>query len=418
MLLSLAVSLAAVLGMWFVVAPRVQTPPTAAAASPVVLAIYPGNANLWICSGGPGTCTNNGEGKLTVSAGVWSLPPGVRLGSFDFTLYFNRDVVSVSVTEGPFLSSTGRQTQCQQVQTESYLQMTCTSTGSQPGAGGGGIIAYITLTPNVTIRPTLGNGIRTELALDTGATLKDDLNNPIPVGQVSGSSILVRALEGDVNKDCVVNVIDEQSEAGRYGTYIGLWPYDIWFDLEPASGDGDIDIKDLQFVFGRDRWTCQGLEPPPQPTPTATATSLPTNTPTVTETPPATQTPTPTVPTATSTAVAPSQTPSTPANTSTPGPATATSTPQGTISPAERTPTPKTGVFPAEVTRIATALPGSGGGGNSGGTSGGTLILLLTALLAVVGWTAVAGTKWANGGLAIGLGERLRSIARGRWSRR
>jgi hypothetical protein len=92
-------------------------------------------------------------------------------------------------------------------------------------------------------------------------------------------------------------------------------------------------------------------------------------------------------------------------------PVSATSTPQSRISPAERTPTPET-------TRIATALPGSGSGGNSGGTSGGTLILLLTALLAVVGWTAVAGTKWANGGLAIGLVERLRSIARGRWSRR
>ncbi|MGD0114933.1 MAG: hypothetical protein ABSC13_02870 [Dehalococcoidia bacterium] len=380
----------------------------------------------------------------------------IPTGGFEFTVYYDRDIVTLSAAEGPYLSSTGRQTQCQQIVTETSIRMGCTSTGSQPGPTGAGTVAYLTLTPNVTIRPTLGNGIQTTIAL-TAAELSDDLGVPILVDELGVSTILVRALEGDVNKDCRVDVIDEQSEAGRYGTTIGLWPYDLWFDLEPPNGDYDIDIKDLQFVYGRDRWTCEGEQPPPEPTYTPTATSPPTNTPTVTitpmprtqtptatpvspsvtptvtETPPPTQTPTPTVPTATSTAgpsptattatatataVSPSQTPSTPANTSTPGPATATSvpvsatsTPQSRISPAERTPTPET-------TRIATALPGSGSGGNSGGTSGGTLILLLTALLAVVGWTAVAGTKWANGGLAIGLVERLRSIARGRWSRR
>ncbi len=481
-----------VFGLWLIFAARIQTPPVATAANPIVLSIHPSSPNLWICSGGPGDCTYNGEGKLVVTEEVANVPAGTRVGGFDFTVYFDRNIVSVSATEGPFLSSTGRQTQCQQIQTENFLRMACTSTGSQPGPTGSGVLAYVTLTPEVIIRPTLGNGIWTYLFQDGSSTnLTGELGNPIPLAQVSGATILVRALEGDVNKDCRVNVIDEQAESGRYGSVLGLWPYDMWFDLEPPTGDYDIDIKDLQFVYGRDYTTCHGSQPPPELTSTPTFTPLPTNTPTVTPTPlPATQTPTstpvtptvtstasptataatstPMAPTATATATAtasptatatasptatatasptatatgsptatatatavitPSRTSTpkaspvptktrTPLGSATPSPValTATPTPQSHISPMERAPT-KTSVLPAEITRAATALPGSGSGGSSGGGSGGMFVLLLAALLATAGWVGIAGPG-STRGLARDVLEGLRSRARGPWRSR
>ncbi len=74
----------------------------------------------------------------------------------------------------------------------------------------------------------------------------------------------MRILEGDLNLDCAVNVTDEQLIAFRYGSFFGSALYNKWFDLEPALHDLDIDIKDLQKVFGRDGSTCQ-LPIPAQP---------------------------------------------------------------------------------------------------------------------------------------------------------
>jgi hypothetical protein len=76
-------------------------------------------------------------------------------------------------------------------------------------------------------------------------------------------------LEGDLNLDCQVNVLDMMSVAGRYGSSFGLLLYDPFYDLEPKLTDFDIDIKDLQFVFGRDGSECQKPIPdqPPMPPP-------------------------------------------------------------------------------------------------------------------------------------------------------
>ncbi len=439
----LAVALIVAGGAWIACTTHHLRPSVASAGNPIVLSIDPPAADLWICSGSGPDCSGNGEGSVTVADVLTNPPSGFQVGGFDFRVYFDRNIVNLSATEGPFLGSTGRQTQCKQNVTQSYLEMICTSSGSEPGPSGWGVLAYLTITPNIIIRPTLNNGVQTVIT-QSGASLTDTSGNQTVIGETDGSTIMVRALEGDVNKDCRVNVVDEQSEAVRYGTTLGLWPYDLWFDLEPWTGDYDIDIKDLQFVFGRDSWTCKSREPPKTPTPTFTATATASNTPTPTETPTPTQTPTstpvtpsptftatapatpsrtPTTPTATSTPKRKTSTPtktSTPATaTSTPVPGTATSTPQEEISPIERTPTPKTGVSPAEITRSPTALPGSGAGRPFDDNSNGTVALILAALLALVGWMAITRVKWAASGLARGLSEAVRSLPRGsRGSRR
>ena len=69
--------------------------------------------------------------------------------------------------------------------------------------------------------------------------------------------------------DCDVDVIDAQRIAFRYGAFMGQLLYDTFFDLEPfVTPDFDIDIKDLQFVFGRIGSTCRAPIPnsqEPQP---------------------------------------------------------------------------------------------------------------------------------------------------------
>lgn len=52
-------------------------------------------------------------------------------------------------------------------------------------------------------------------------------------------------------------MVDEQSVASRFGTFLGDDLFFPRYDIEPLWGDGDTDIKDLQKVFGRDGFHCR-----------------------------------------------------------------------------------------------------------------------------------------------------------------
>jgi subtilisin family serine protease len=66
----------------------------------------------------------------------------------------------------------------------------------------------------------------------------------------------------DLHGDGLIDVVDLQMISGRYGTFAfepsSQHLYDPSFDLEPYYGshDLDVDIKDLQAVFGRDGFGC------------------------------------------------------------------------------------------------------------------------------------------------------------------
>ena len=406
------------------------------AADPVAMFENPQSANLWLCNEDDGSCEGEGEGRLTINQEVSGIPSGTGLGGFEFKIYYNRQVVNVSVREGPFLGSTGRDTQCSTLAGDDFILFGCVSSGSQPGPHGSGVLAYLDVVPNpdLTLRPTLRNGISvTILNSVPDAELADEMGQPIRIDTTGSADVLVRALEGDLNYDCKVNVVDEQGVSGRYGTLFGIQPYDAFFDLEPIFADQDIDIKDLQFVYGRDSTVCEGPEQPePTPTPTSvppTATetpSAPTNTPvpaTATFTPaPSTVTPTAT-PTpsgiASPTPMA-SPTPKTPCPSATPRPErtrtrtptprhsptpqagtptetplppptsmpTSTSTPPGGIEPIGKTPGPTEEVAPeGRVPGTAEALPGAGAGSGGGSSHGG--LWLSIASLAFAGWFVV-----------------------------
>jgi hypothetical protein len=401
--LAAALILVGVLGFWFALRAYIGAPSLAGAADPVIVFKSPQNPTLWLCRKGVASCEGEGQGHLTINEEVSGIPSGVGLGSFEFLIYYWGNIVNVSVTEGPFLGSTGRGTECTTTAGVNSLRFRCVSTGSKPGPSGSGILAYIEVKPNpdLVLRPTAGNGVSMNLfnsSLDAG--LADEMGNRIPIQAVGSSQILVRALEGDVNYDCRVNVIDEQAVSVRYGTSFGIFPYDTFFDLEPTSPDFDIDIKDLQFVYGRDERSCE--EPVP-PGPTSTPTPVPpgTATPTPSAGTPATPAASPTAGTP-----SPSATPTSPApgkRTRTPIPGTPSLTP--TVSPVPTaltpipgetlTPTPGRETAPGEQTPgAAEGLPGAGSGSRAAAPDG--YLALLIAMLAMGGWSILAGMLYCR----------------------
>jgi hypothetical protein len=284
---------------------------TIVAQVPTVLLKNPATANVFI-----------GGEAIEVNEEVRDVPAGPGLGAFAFTILFNDLLIDVSVEEGPFLASTGRTTTCSQTPLENQLRFFCVSSGPGPGPTGSGVLAKLTIQPEpgLRIRPTANNGVLVLLDnLGAAAALADTQGSAIPIETIGDATVIVRALEGDVNLDCSVNIIDEQTVSYRFPTQFGSLWYDRWFDLEPVVVDEDIDIKDLQFVYGRDGSTCEEPvplgSPAPSPTPSWSATTTPSPTATPEATTSRTPTPTPT-PTPTDT---PTPT-STPTNTPTPSP--------------------------------------------------------------------------------------------------
>ena len=149
-------------------------------------------------------------------------------------------------------------------------------------------MALLTILPleGLQLRAAQQNGILVRLDDITARTrLTDTFRKRIPLVLIKDATVIVRALEGDVSTDCVVNVVDQQMVASRFGVTVGSLQYRSALDLEPVLPiDGDIDINDLQNVFGRSGSSCDAPNPdqpgpPAQPTPTPKPTPTPTPTP-------------------------------------------------------------------------------------------------------------------------------------------
>jgi hypothetical protein len=284
--------------------------------------------------------------------------------SFEIEVLFNADVVTVSVEEGPFLKSTGNPTTCDTVyDSPGQFRFSCRALGS-PASGpvGRGTLAIFEVRPRTSLdlRPTRENGVITLLDdIRAGTKLRDADGKTIPVAAAGDAIVVVRQLEGDLNRDCVVNVVDDQMISVRYMAVFGMLAYHPYYDLEPIFTDGDIDIKDVQFVFGRNGSTCETpvppQTPPPERTPTIPPTSTRTPTPTATGTATPTGTATATV-TRTATPTSTATSTATPTRTVTATPTrTVTATPTGTRT---TSPTPtRTRIPTATPTRVSTVLP-------------------------------------------------------------
>ncbi len=164
---------------------------------------------------------------------------------------------------------------------ENIIHFGCVTNGPTPyGPDGDFDLAALNLIPHEDLSndifPGNNNGVLTVIK-DNGCELVDIFGHPV-LNSINGGltptcgdlAVTVRILEGDLDLDCDVDVIDEQLIAFRYGAFFGGLLYSKWFDLEPELHDLDIDIKDIQKVFGRDGSTCQAPIPaqPPLPPPT------------------------------------------------------------------------------------------------------------------------------------------------------
>jgi hypothetical protein len=220
-------------------------------------------------------------------------PNGV--GAYEFQLKFNHKIFDIVIEDYPtpmqgpsWLSNEGtRAVDCSMtIITENYILWGCVSSGPVPGQMDPGAAARISVYPEADMRlrltPGQENGVCSPL-LDENCELADAYGDPLalvagelepllpgvqPGGTIevcSDMMITVRILEGDVDLDCEVGLLDEQGMAFRYGATFGTLYYDPWYDLEPWNKDYDIDIKDLQKVWGRQGSTCDAPIPAQDP---------------------------------------------------------------------------------------------------------------------------------------------------------
>jgi len=194
------------------------------------------------------------------------------------------------------MSDFGRSADCTMTQTANGVDhIACASTGtfgSGPVFAGDQVVAHVHKVPQdlirESIRPNKENG-DVSVIKDDQVTVTNTCGQPLNqgdgnaaecqgtnLGGVCGGGVLcspvsvnvetIRRLEGDVNRDCSVNVQDMQIEASKFGTSTGSLLFSTFFDVnEPLQhGDGEIDINDVQFVFGRFGSECIGPTIPPQ----------------------------------------------------------------------------------------------------------------------------------------------------------
>jgi len=269
-------------------------------ANPLLAGIQD-SANLWLMK----SCVAPKEGKGCLEIDLWIsgifdtdspndsdlLPEG--LGAWEDQKRFDHKFISLTpVPDNTWLESGGRVANCtMMVLTEDWILEGCVTkdTVAPPATGHlgpngpaspDGLIERIYVQPKwqdliyrSDFRPTKDNGIITDI-VDDNCEVTDTLGEQIPgtlPGQLttvcSDVHITIRMLQGDLDLDCDVDVLDDQAIAFGYGSRLGLLLYDRWFDLEPKWSDDDIDIKDLQFVFGRNWSTCQAPIPNDQANP-------------------------------------------------------------------------------------------------------------------------------------------------------
>jgi hypothetical protein len=293
-----------------------------ATAEPRAIKIPAGNAanadvsvpksNLWLCVA-PALCGGPGEGSLRVVEHVTNVHTGDQngdsiedgLGAYEFSVEYDNNVIQsvnpcdvvfgpggAGASRGPVdelnasspanadcspdPGGAGNGTCTMSFVLENVVRFGCVTNNPTPaGPAGDFDLASLVLVPHPDLRndifPGNNNGVLTVLK-DNGCELVDVFGHAV-TGSVNGGltpvcgdlAVTVRILEGDLNLDCKVDVTDEQLISFRYGGFFGDLLYQKWFDVEPATHDLDIDIKDLQKVFGRDQSNCQAPVPEQPP---------------------------------------------------------------------------------------------------------------------------------------------------------
>jgi hypothetical protein len=250
-------------------------------------------ANLFLTAQGsklpPSTCASSTNvqtfshllSNAPVSADPKDPTETQQVGGFEMNVLFNEDLICVNLTAGAYFTGTAGSVcfiddKDQGLQPDGLARIGCVIKGKPAVVSSSLELARITVRPQPELYSLItadqDNGVNAQI-LNSGCNLADMQGHPIKKIGCDDSEVTIRFLEGDVNGDCAVNVADQQLLAFRWGAKIGSSLYNPRFDLEPSgqiNSDGDIDIKDVQFVFGRHSSVCvkSGTGPliwPPQP---------------------------------------------------------------------------------------------------------------------------------------------------------
>jgi hypothetical protein len=191
-----------------------------------------------------------------------------QVGGFEMNVLFDEDLICVNLAAGAYWTGTAGAVcfiddKDQGLQPDGLARIGCVIKGKPATVSSSLQLAVITVRPQPELYSLItadqDNGVNAQI-LNSGCNLSDMQGHPIKKIGCDDSEVTIRWLEGDVNGDCAVNVRDQQILAFRWGAEIGSGAlYNPRFDLEPSgqiNNDGDIDIKDVQFVYGRHGSVC------------------------------------------------------------------------------------------------------------------------------------------------------------------
>ncbi len=225
--------------------------------------------------------TNIGSLSEELSQAVVSPDPkGVTgfqvLAAFEFEVLYDNKKVCVDLTTGADWQAAGAiciiQDSASKPQLEGVARIGCVTVGKAAEVDridNLASLATVDVYPQPEIyspmKPNQENGNVVQIN-NVNCDLGDEQGEAIPIFACDDADITFRYLEGDVEPDCSVDALDAQAISFRWGVEKGSLIYKDFMNLEPSGtqSDADIDINDLQFVFGRFGSTC-AVPHPPQP---------------------------------------------------------------------------------------------------------------------------------------------------------
>jgi hypothetical protein len=190
-----------------------------------------------------------------------------QLGAFEFEVHFDDTKICVNIVPGPAAANMLCIVEDKDSsQLEGVARIGCVTLGKadypDTTTKAGRHLADVVIRPQPDVysqaRPNQDNGVAVQIN-NVLCELADLQGHPIKLFSCEDADLTIRYLEGDVAPDCSVNALDTQAIAFRWGVEKGSLIYVEFMNLEPSGpqADDDIDIKDLQFVFGRFGSTCK-----------------------------------------------------------------------------------------------------------------------------------------------------------------
>ncbi len=232
------------------------------------------------CLSGKGSTANVAELAEKISAKIVSPDPKAptsfqQLAAFEFEVHYDATKVCVDINLSAAWAATNVaiciiEDDQNKPQLEGVARIGCVTVNKLGLVSANDILATIDVYPQPDlyseIKPNQDNGNVVQIN-NVGCDLGDEQGHAIPIFSCDDADITFRYLEGDVEPDCVIDAVDAQAIAFRWGVTKGSLIYKDFMNLEPSSQqqDNDIDINDLQFVYGRFGSTCKVPHPAQDP---------------------------------------------------------------------------------------------------------------------------------------------------------